>query len=91
MKNHLFDLAVRMGNEVTRAVSTVALQCSISVQDRKVCQCLVVTDNADRVSVVVTAPVLRAGRSAVRILGRARGFSLLRNIQTDCGAHPASC
>jgi len=73
VKNTLFDLTVRMGTEVTHAVSTVALQCSISVQDMVVCRRQVFMDNANR----VVTTVLWAGRSAVRILGGVRGFSLL--------------
>ena len=34
---------------------------------------------------------LRAGRSDVQVPARARDFSLLQNVQTCCGAHPASC
>jgi hypothetical protein len=39
---------------------------------------------------VDTATVLQAGRNGVRILAGARDFSLLRNMQTGSGAHPAS-
>ena len=85
VKNPLFDLTVRMERELTHAVSIVALQCSISVQDRKVRQRLVFMGNANRSSVVG----IRGGRSAVRIAGGARGFSLLRNIQTGFGAPPS--
>jgi len=34
---------------------------------------------------------LRTGRSGVRMLIGKRGFSLLQNVQTGSGAHPASC
>ena len=33
---------------------------------------------------------LGAGQSGVQVPERARDFSLLQNVQTDCGVHPAS-
>jgi len=47
VKNPLFDLSVRMRKELTHAVSIVALQFSISVQDKKVRQRLVFMGNAN--------------------------------------------
>jgi hypothetical protein len=41
VKNILFDITVRMGPEVTHAVSTVALEFTITVKDRKLRQRLV--------------------------------------------------
>jgi hypothetical protein len=42
-------------------------------------------------SIVGMATRLQAGQSGVRILVGARDFSLLQNIHTVSGTHPASC
>jgi len=44
-----------------------------------------------RDSVVGIATTLRTGQSGVRILAGVIDFSLLQYVQTDSGAHPASC
>jgi hypothetical protein len=79
VKIPLFDITVRMGTEVTHAVSKMALECTITVQDRKVRQRLVFMDNASRSSVVGIATRVRAGRSVVRISGGARGLVFFKS------------
>jgi hypothetical protein len=42
-------------------------------------------------SVVIILTMLQAGRFVVRILAGARDFSVLQNVLTGRGVHPATC